>query len=168
MLFECLISGSDFFINRFQLLFRKRVSEFVKQPNEGIGNCRNNGTNGEYFITHADLDLADFSSLATELLNDLKRLEPFGPGNEEPIFRLKDVKISQLTRMGAERNHLRLDLQDKHGKTLKCLAFFAPEHWLNLDPAYSRIEPLVKFTENDFNGIKSLEARIVDLTILDE
>ena len=46
------------------------------------------------------------------------------------------------------------------------VSFFAPEEWLNLDPAIDRIEPLVTFTENDFNGVKSIEARICDIIIL--
>ena len=65
--------------------------------------------------------------------------------------------------MGSDRNHLRLDLQDPSGKSLKCLAFYAPEEWLSLDPAIDQVEPLVKFTKNDFNGISSIEARIIDL-----
>ena len=119
-----------------------------------------------FFRSHADLDLNDFSDLNLDLLADLKMLEPFGPGNEEPIFRLKNVQITSVTRMGAERNHLRLDLRDKTGKNLKCLAFFAPESWLGLDPACDQIEPLIKLTENDFNGVHSLEARIIDINML--
>ena len=68
--------------------------------------------------------------------------------------------------MGADSNHLRIDLRDQSGKTLKLVAFYAPEDWLNLDPEYNHIEPLVKFVENDFNGVKSLEARICDIIIL--
>ena len=119
-----------------------------------------------FFRSHADLDVDDFSDLNLDLLAKLKMLEPFGPGNEEPIFRLKNVQIVSVTRMGAERNHLRLDLRDKTGKSLKCLAFFAPESWLTLDPACDQIEPLVKLTENDFNGVRSLEARIIDINML--
>lgn len=119
-----------------------------------------------YFSICADLDVTDFADFTLDFLADLKALEPFGPGNEEPIFRLKDVSIERLTRMGAEHNHLRLDLQDKSGRSLKCVAFFAPEKWLQLDPDYDRIEPLVRLTENDFNGVKSLEARIVDIDVL--
>lgn len=122
----------------------------------------------KYFQNRSDLDVYDFSEVNLSLLEELQQLEPYGPGNEEPIFCLKDVTIAGVTRMGAERNHLRLDLQDSHGKFLKCLAFFAPEAWLNLDPAIDRIEPLVKFTENDFNGVKSIEARIVDIVFVDD
>ena len=120
----------------------------------------------KYFGSQADLDLADFSDLNLSLLDDLKRLEPFGPGNEEPIFRLKNVEITNLTRMGAEKNHLRLDLKDQHGKTLKLIAFYAPEKWFAIDPDYDHIEPLIKLTENEYNGVKSLEARIIDINML--
>lgn len=120
----------------------------------------------DYLKQHADLNLTDFSELNLNLLEELKQLEPFGPGNDEPIFRLKNVDLTNVTRMGADRNHLRLDLRDKTGKYLKLIAFYAPEEWLNLDPAYDRIEPIVKLIENDFNGIKSCEARLLDLTLI--
>ena len=120
----------------------------------------------DFFQSHADLTLTDFSALNLELLDALKQLEPYGPGNEEPIFRLQNVQLMGVTPMGAERNHLRLDLRDSNGKHLKLIAFFAPEKWLQLDPEFDRIEPLVKLVENDFNGVKSLEARIVDIRIV--
>ena len=86
-----------------------------------------------------------------DFLDELKQLEPFGAGNEEPIFRLKNVEIAEIRKMGAEENHLRLDVKDKHGNTLKLVAFFAPENWLNLDYE-AKIEPIIKLVENDFNG----------------
>ena len=139
--------------------FREKINQYYRSLNL---------TDQEkYFISEADLAINDFSELDLSFLEELKKLEPYGPGNEEPIFRLKNVSIANITRMGAERNHLRLDLRDRHGKILKCLAFFAPEKWLNLDPAFDRIEPLVKFTENDFNGVKSLEARLIDIDNID-
>ena len=122
----------------------------------------------KYLTQHADLDLTDFSELTLDLLEELKQLEPYGPGNEEPIFSLKNTDLTNVTRMGADRNHLRLDLRDKNGKYLKLVAFYAPEQWLNLDPQLDRIEPLIKLTENDFNGVKSVEARLIDLDILQD
>lgn len=135
--------------------FREQINEYYRSLNL---------TNQErYFNTAADLDVSDFSDFTLDFLNGLKSLEPFGSGNEEPIFRLKDAQIANITRMGVDRNHLRLDLKDKNGKFLKLVAFFAPEEWLQLDPQFDRIEPLIKLTENDFNGVKSVEARICDI-----
>ena len=138
--------------------FREQINEYYRSLN------LKNQT--DHLKLQADLDLTDFSELNLELLDELKQLEPYGPGNEEPIFRLKNTEILNLTRMGADGNHLRIDLHDKIGKTLKLVSFYAPEDWLNLDPDYDHIEPLVKLTENDFNGVKSLEARICDIITL--
>ena len=145
----------------------KNLYQFREQINEYYRSLHLTDQD-KYLATKADLDVADFSDLTLDFLKDLSSLEPFGPGNEEPIFRLKDVQIQNVTRMGADRNHLRLDLRDKNGKFFKLIAFFAPEEWLNLDPATDHIEPLVKLTENDFNGVKSVEARLIDLTKLDQ
>lgn len=121
-----------------------------------------------YFKVNADLELEDFSDLTLDFLDDLKSLEPFGAGNEEPIFKLKNVQIENVARMGAEQNHLRLDLKDKNNKHLKLVAFYAPEEWLNLDPAdpMLKIEPLITLTENEWGGVKSVEARLIDLNVV--
>ena len=138
--------------------FREQINEYYRSLHL---------TNQEdYLKQHADLDVTDFSELNLDLLDELKQLEPYGPGNEEPIFCLKNIRISNLTRMGAERNHLRLDLRDKQGKYLKAIAFYAPEKWLQINPDFDRIELLVKLSENDFNGVKSLEARICDIIMI--
>ena len=145
----------------------KNLYKFREQINEYYHSLHL--TDQEKYLQHqADLTVSDFSELNLALLDELKQLEPYGPGNEEPIFRLTNVEITGLTRMGAERNHLRLDLKDKNGKYLKLVAFFAPEKWLQIDPNIDKIEPLVKFVENDFNGVKSLEARIVDISFKNE
>lgn len=138
--------------------FREQINAYYRSLN--LSN------QDEYFKQYADLDLADFSELDLNLLDELKQLEPYGPGNEEPILRLKNTRLVNVTRMGADRNHLRLDLHDHQGKYLKLISFFAPEPWLNLDPAFDHVEPLVKLTENNFNGVKSVEARICDIIML--
>lgn len=138
--------------------FREQINEYYRS----LKLCDQT----KYLKHQADLVITNFSELNLNLLDNLRLLEPYGAGNEEPIFRLQDVTITNLARMGAERNHLRLDLRDKNGKQLKLIAFYAPEAWLTLDPEFDKIEPLVKFAENDFNGVKSLEARICDIIML--
>ena len=138
--------------------FREQINEYYRSLHLA--------SQEDYFKKHADLEISDFSEINLDLLDELGQLEPYGPGNEEPVFRLKNTDLVNVTRMGAERNHLRLDLQDKNGKYLKLVAFFAPEEWLSLDPQFDRIEPLVKLTRNDFNGVQSVEARICDIIML--
>ncbi|MBR3248422.1 single-stranded-DNA-specific exonuclease RecJ [Candidatus Saccharibacteria bacterium] len=116
----------------------------------------------KYLKKSPDLTLDDFSDLTLDLLDELATLEPYGPGNEEPIFRLRNVKISKVTRMGSDQNHLRLDLTDKNSKPFKLVAFFAPEKWLSLTPD-AEIEPLITLVRNEFQGITSIEARLLDI-----
>ena len=118
--------------------------------------------NQERFLkTSADLDIEDLKDFNLELLEDLKTLEPFGPGNEEPIFCLKQAQIIEKKAMGEDQNHLRLDLK-KGQKTIKSVAFFAPKDWFSLyeDEKYNF---LIKPTENEWNGVRSIEARLIDI-----
>lgn len=119
----------------------------------------------QYFKKQVDLDIENFGELNLELIDELKQLEPFGTGNEEPIFRLQNVDIVEIRKMGNENQHLRLDVKGKDGKIIKLIAFFAPEDWLNLDYA-DKIEPVVQLMENEFNGVRSVEARILEINML--
>ena len=116
----------------------------------------------KYLKKSADIDIENLQDFNLELLEDLNKLEPFGPGNEEPIFCLKNAEIIETKRMGQDQNHLRLDLKAKDQKTIKSVAFFAPENWFNLyeDEKYNF---LIKPVENEWNGVRSVEARLIDV-----
>ncbi len=137
--------------------FREKINEYYRSLH------LTNQT--DYLKQHADLTITNLKELSLGFLDELKLLEPFGAGNEEPIFRLEDIDIVNATRMGPDRNHLRLDVRDKKGNNLRLVAFFAPETWLSLS-IEDRISPLVKISENNYNGVKSVEARIVDIDML--
>lgn len=139
----------------------KKIDEFRKGLNDYY---RKLGLADEerFLKPTADLSVGDFSELSLDFLEELKTLEPYGLGNEEPIFRLTGARVTGVRRMGADGQHLRLDLTDRNGKYLKLVAFYAPEAWLALEPGVS-IVPLVKLAENDYNGVKSVEARICDI-----
>lgn len=134
--------------------FREKINAYYKNLNL---------KDQERFLkNHADLDIENLTDFNLELLENLHQLEPFGPGNEEPIFCLKHAHIIESKKMGQDQNHLRLDLQGKDHKIIKSVAFFAPENWFNLydDEAYNF---LIKPVENEWNGIRSTEARLIDI-----
>lgn len=115
-----------------------------------------------FFKNHADLDITDLSEVNLELMDELSVLEPFGTGNEEPIFCLKDAQIIDQRRMGADGTHLRLDLRGKDGKIIKAVAFSAPENWFVLDdiiPHSFILRPVI----NEWNGTRSVEAQLLDI-----
>ena len=137
--------------------FREKINEYYRSLHL-VGQ-------EEHLRQHEDLSISNLADLSLDFIEELKLLEPFGEGNNEPIFRLQNVDIINTARMGADKNHLRIDVRDKKGTNLKLVAFFAPDEWLKLTPE-DNISPLIKLTENEFNGVKSVEARIVDIDIL--
>lgn len=117
-----------------------------------------------FLVPQADLAVTNLADFTLDFLDELDLLEPFGTGNPSPIFRLHDIRIANATRLGADRNHLRLDIRDQKGHELKLIAFFAPETWLNLTPA-DQISPLIQLCRNEFNGVTSVEGRILSVDL---
>lgn len=119
--------------------------------------------NQERFMEiHEDLTVDDFSMLSLELMDELKLLEPFGEGNQVPIFRLANVRVMEMARLGANGQHLRLVVWDEKGKALKIMKFGAPEEYFHLQ-AGDTLDAWVTLEENDFRGLRSVEGRIVKL-----
>ena len=119
--------------------------------------------NQERFLKKsADLDITNLKDLNLDLMAELSLLEPFGPGNEEPIFCLKDAYIYDKRRMGVDGNHLRLDLKGKDNTIIKAVAFSAPSGWFDID-IDSPHSFLIKPTINEWNGTRSVEARLLDI-----
>lgn len=134
--------------------FREKINEYYKTLHL---------KNQERFLTHTpDLEIETLEDFNLELLEDLEKLEPFGPGNEDPIFCLKNANIVETKRMGQDQNHLRLDLKGKDNKIIKSIAFSAPKSWFNLydDQSYNF---LIKPILNEWNGVRSVEARLIDI-----
>ena len=113
----------------------------------------------------AEYNVKSFLEAIKLYTEELKQLEPFGLGNEEPIFRLKNIEIIEIKKMGSENQHLRIDVKRKDGNSIKLVSFFSPEDWLNLDYT-DKIEPTIQLIENEWNGVRSVEARILELNML--
>ena len=115
------------------------------------------------FLKHtADLEIENLKDFNLDLVESMSLLEPFGPGNEEPIFCLTGAHIIDSRRLGADGTHLRLDLKGRDGVILKALAFSAPDPWFNLyeDESYKF---LIQPTVNEWNGTRSVESRLLDI-----
>ena len=62
------------------------------------------------------IDLAlPFSHTSEALVEELARLEPFGQGNEKPVFAQKNVRILSLRVFGKNRNVIKLRLCGEEG-----------------------------------------------------
>lgn len=104
-------------------------------------------------------DLADFS---LELADGLLELEPYGAGNAEPVFLLPEMRVLEVTRLGADGKHLRLTVRDDRGGQLKLMSFYAPDEYFAVSGG-ELVNVWMTLSVNEFRGLKSVEGKIVKL-----
>lgn len=54
-----------------------------------------------------------FGYITTDIVRQLAILEPFGKGNEKPVFALKNVKVEKISVLGKNRNVIIMALEDE-------------------------------------------------------
>ena len=108
-----------------------------------------------------DVIVAEFEAVHEDLLNRLALLEPYGNGNPEPVLKIENALVINQRRMGAEAQHVKLELQDRAGKSLQFLAFSAPKHFFVEPGEYVTIwfQPMI----NEWQGRRSVEGRLLHL-----
>ena len=63
-----------------------------------------------------------------DLINEFSVLEPFGKGNEKPIFADRNLKVVSARIIGKNRNVLKLQLQTINGRIVDAIKFKAEEN----------------------------------------
>ncbi len=137
----------DAFMKRFQELAAEEISPDQMMPQIDID---------------AIIDLKDINS---KFMNDLKKMSPFGPNNQKPIFCTYDVKDYGTSKLvGHNQEHIKLEIID--GKSAA-----SPIHGIAFGMAryYAHIKQMYPFNicytieENTYNGNTSLQLLIKDI-----
>lgn len=71
-------------------------------------------------ILNVDLELEP-NEVDGNLISDIERLQPFGAANPNPVFVLNNLTLLQKKLMGANKNHLKLVVQDSQNNTYDCI-----------------------------------------------
>ncbi|MDD6735742.1 MAG: single-stranded-DNA-specific exonuclease RecJ [Clostridiales bacterium] len=80
--------------------FRQRINAYAKSK-----------LTGKQLMPNIKIDCPlSPESITLSAAKMISRLEPFGCGNENPVFSLSNAKITQISPMGADGRHLRLRL----------------------------------------------------------
>jgi len=132
--------------------FRQRVNEYYRS--QKLFNQQ------ALLLPKADVS-ATFEHVTEELITLLETLEPFGSGNPQPIFKCENALVVNQRRMGAEAQHVKLEVQDEGGKKLHMLAFSAPEHFF-VEPG-ERVTIWYQPDVNEWQGRRSIEGRLLHL-----
>ena len=97
------------------------------------------------------------------LLEDFQRLQPFGPGNPEPMFALADVRVEQI--MALRGGHIRCQLSDGDGSKVRAVAWRAAETELGkrLLAGGGSLHVAGRLKADDWNGRQGVELEIDDI-----
>lgn len=132
--------------------FRKSVNDFydsLKLKNQL-----------EKLLPKVDVQLEDFSSISLELFEKISLLEPFGNGNDEPTFEIKNACVITRQEMGDKNQHLKLTLSDGE-REFKMLKFNAPKDFFaEID---EKVDVIFSLGLNEWQGQKNVEGQILHL-----
>ena len=131
------------------------VPEFRKRLNE------NAELTEDDFIPRVWIDVPMPLEYVTEgLVEELKRLEPFGQGNEKPLFAQKGLMIRSLRVLGKNRNVVKLGLVTDTGLSMDGLLFGDGDAFQKELAGKDRIDIVYYPDINEYNGNRTLQAVI--------
>lgn len=131
------------------------VPEFRKRLNE------NAELTEDDFIPRVWIDVPMPLEYVTEgLVEELKRLEPFGQGNEKPLFAQKGLMIRSLRVLGKNRNVVKLGLVTDTGLSMDGLLFGDGDALQRELAGKDRIDIVYYPDINEYNGNRTLQAVI--------
>ena len=101
-----------------------------------------------------------------EFLTDLKKMEPFGMGNKEPIFLLRGMRIVDVRMVGNGTKHLKLALRatDGNPKIFDAIGFKLGEEFSGLRKD-DLIDVAFNLAEDEWNGSKKIQLKLIDIRI---
>ncbi len=134
--------------------FRQRVNDFYREQK-----LRDQMV---LLLPQADTT-ARLMHITEELVAQIATLEPFGSGNPQPIIKSENLLVTNVRRMGAEGQHVKLELQDDTVR-LQMLAFSAPDHFFVEPGEY--VTAWYQPDINEWNGRRSIEGRLLHLEII--
>lgn len=99
-----------------------------------------------------------------DLVDDLKKMEPFGQGNKEPVFMLKNLTIKDLKWLGNGEKHLKLFLQPPDGspKLFEAIGFSMLDKFSDIKVG-EKINLLFNLSQDEWNGNKKIQMKIIDI-----
>ncbi|MDO4902050.1 MAG: single-stranded-DNA-specific exonuclease RecJ [bacterium] len=142
-------------------LSTNKIDEFRKLANDFYDQL---GLNREEEIAsilpQTDIEIEDFSPINLELYDEISKLEPFGKGNEEPIFEIRNARVVARQDMGDKKQHIKLTLTDGENE-MRMIKFNAPDEFKAEIGEKLRVQ--FSLSLNEWQGRKSVEGQILFL-----
>ncbi|MCD8198526.1 MAG: single-stranded-DNA-specific exonuclease RecJ [Lachnospiraceae bacterium] len=116
-------------------------------------------------VVHIDIALP-FQYVSERLVEELRLLEPFGKGNEKPVFAARNVQILESRVLGRNQNVLRLKLRDESGCDLDGIYFHDEMQEVLWDLQRAPKLHILYYPEiNEYRGRRTLQVRVMDYRV---
>ncbi len=106
---------------------------------------------------------AEFEYVTEELVRLLDQLEPFGNGNPQPILKTNAAVVQRVRKMGADAQHVKLEVSTRDNTKLELLAFNAPSHFF-VEPG-SVLTVWYQPDVNEWQGRRTVEGRLLHIQL---
>ena len=139
-----------------------KIEAFTKKINEY---AKNNLTE-DAMVPQIKIDATiKGETLTMATAKTLAVLEPFGMGNETPVFAVMGAEVVSVSGVGADKKHIRMII-DKDGTRVNCIGFGLGEYVSNITPAM-RVDIAFKIDINSYMGKESLQLVLTDIKTSD-
>ncbi len=133
-------------------LLSENLGEFRKALNANAG------------LTEADLTPVvwidvpmPIDYISEKLVDQLGVLEPFGKGNEKPVFADRNLLVSRLNVIGKNKNVLKMQLTNERGYSIDALKFSVDADELSRICEGDSVSVIYYPSINEYNGRKTLQ-----------
>ena len=102
--------------------------------------------------------------ISWDMVSDMRKMEPFGEGNSEPVFLAKNIIVEDIKSVGNGKKHIKLALRAKEGgpKIFEAIGFGMGERFSGLKPG-DIIQAVFNLQEDAWNGNKKIQLKLIDL-----
>ena len=128
--------------------FRRRLNENAKLTEDD-------------FVPQIWIDVPmPFEYVNEKIVDELKGLEPFGQGNEKPLFAQKSLTIRNVRVLGKNRNVVKMNLVTNTGHPFDGLLFADGDRFLEEQTGQNTIDMIYYPDVHEYNGTRTLQAII--------
>lgn len=133
--------------------FYEKLSGIIEKELEGKDITPAIGIDLEISAADIDWDLAEA----------INRLQPFGEGNEEPVFLMRNLAIADMKIVGNGTKHLKLSLRSQDSpKIFEAIGFRLGDNPSGLEIG-DLVDIVFNLQEDEWNGNKKMQLNLVDI-----
>ncbi len=137
--------------------FYEKMNMLISQKLEGIDLAEEIVVDGELQSEDVDFDLVE----------DLEKLKPFGEGNTEPIFKMRNLVVKEKRIIGTGNKHIKLFLMPLSGspKIFEAISFNGFDKFEHVI-AGNHVDILCNVQKDEWNGNRKIQLTLIDLKVI--